>query len=92
MSVLSKEDHKFWDENGYVIIHEAVPPENIKAAADAIWDFWKWSPTTGELVSRLASKGHRGQTVSSPGYMGQPSVPSAVSSLCRDLENGSFVG
>ena len=32
--ILSKEDNKFWDENGYVIIHEAVPPENIKAAGN----------------------------------------------------------
>lgn len=46
--VLSKEDHKFWDENGYVIIHEAVPPENIKAATDAIWDFLEMQPDNRE--------------------------------------------
>ena len=44
MSVLSKEDRAFWEENGYVIIHEAVPPENIKAAVDAVWDFMEMQP------------------------------------------------
>ena len=39
MSVLSEEDRAFWDENGYVIIHDAVPSENIKAAKAAVWDF-----------------------------------------------------
>lgn len=46
--VLTKEDHKFWDENGYVIIHEAVPPENIKAASHAIWDFLEMHPDDEE--------------------------------------------
>ena len=44
MSVLSVEDLKFWDENGYVIVHNAVPPENVKAVADAIWDFLEMQP------------------------------------------------
>ena len=48
MSVLSKEDRAFWDENGYVIIHEAVPPENIKAAYHAIWDFLEMYPNDEE--------------------------------------------
>jgi len=39
MSILNKDDRAFWDENGYVVIHEAVPPENIKATADAVWGF-----------------------------------------------------
>ena len=41
MSILSKEDRAFWDENGYVIIHDAVPPENINAAEGAIWNFFE---------------------------------------------------
>lgn len=39
MSVLSEEDRAFWEENGYVIVHDAVPPENLDAAENAIWDF-----------------------------------------------------
>jgi ectoine hydroxylase-related dioxygenase (phytanoyl-CoA dioxygenase family) len=37
--LLSPEDRAFWEENGYVIIHDAVPQENVTAVIDAIWDF-----------------------------------------------------
>ena len=46
--LLSKEDRAFWDENGYVIIHNAVPPENIKAAENAIWKFLEMQPDDRE--------------------------------------------
>ncbi|HRW11067.1 MAG TPA: DUF1479 family protein [Caldilineaceae bacterium] len=37
--LLSPEDRAFWEENGYVIIRNAVPQENVDAVIDAIWDF-----------------------------------------------------
>lgn len=37
--VLSPEDRAFWDENGYVIVHNAVPQENLDAVIDALWAF-----------------------------------------------------
>jgi Phytanoyl-CoA dioxygenase (PhyH) len=36
---LSAEDLAFWDENGYVILHDAVTPENCHAAVQAICEF-----------------------------------------------------
>ena len=39
MAVLSKEDWAFWEENGYVVVHDAVPQENLDAMVDAIWTF-----------------------------------------------------
>ena len=39
MAVLSSEDRAFWEENGYVVIHNAAPPELIQNAAQAVWDF-----------------------------------------------------
>lgn len=42
--VLSKTDLAFWDENGYVIVPDAAPPENIEAVKQAIWDFTGLSP------------------------------------------------
>ena len=39
MAVLSPEALDFWEENGYVVVPEAVPPENCKAAEQAVWDF-----------------------------------------------------
>jgi ectoine hydroxylase-related dioxygenase (phytanoyl-CoA dioxygenase family) len=39
MNVLSEADLKFFDENGYVIVRNAVPPRNVQAVVDAIYDF-----------------------------------------------------
>lgn len=39
MTVLTAEDRRFWEENGYVVVHNAVPPENLKTAEQAVWDF-----------------------------------------------------
>lgn len=39
MRVFSETDLKFWKENGYVILHDAVSPENLQAVEDAIWEF-----------------------------------------------------
>ena len=36
--VLSQDDLDFWEENGFVVIHNAVPDENLEAAVNAIWD------------------------------------------------------
>lgn len=36
--VLSAEDFAFWDEHGYVVVHEAVPEASRDAAAQAILD------------------------------------------------------
>ena len=39
MAVLSKEDWTFWVENVYVVVHNAVPQENLDATGDSIWTF-----------------------------------------------------
>lgn len=41
---LSPEDLAHWNENGYVVIRNAVPPEVVAAAATAIWQFLGASP------------------------------------------------
>ena len=33
--VLSRKDLAFWEENGYVIVHNAVPDENLEVAVNA---------------------------------------------------------
>ncbi len=53
MPVFTKEDLEFWDEHGYVVVPEAVPLENCRAAEQAVWDFLEmdgdnpdsWYPT-----------------------------------------------
>ena len=39
MGVLNDEDKAFWEENGYVVVRNAVPQENLDAMIRAIWDF-----------------------------------------------------
>jgi hypothetical protein len=36
--VLSADDLAFWDEHGYVVLHDAVPVESREAATQALWD------------------------------------------------------
>ena len=44
MRVLSKTDLAFWEENGYVIIHNAVPQENLDRLIKVLWDFQEMNP------------------------------------------------
>ncbi|ALS23662.1 phytanoyl-CoA dioxygenase family protein [Paenibacillus naphthalenovorans] len=44
LKVLSEEDWKFWKENGYVIVSEAVPKEHIDRLVDLIWEFEEKDP------------------------------------------------
>lgn len=44
MSVLTQEDQAFFAENGYVVVHDTVPQENLDAVLDAIWEFLGMSP------------------------------------------------
>ena len=39
MHVLTEADRVFWEEHGYVIVHEAVAPENVRAVVDILWEF-----------------------------------------------------
>lgn len=39
MSILSAQDHAFWEENGYVVIPNVVPQANLDAVIDVVWDF-----------------------------------------------------
>ena len=41
---LTPGDLAFWDENGYVVLHDSVSPENCRGAAAAIYDFLGASP------------------------------------------------
>lgn len=63
MPVLSKKELDFWEENGYVVVSEAVPPENCRAAEQAVWDFlemdgdnpdtWYPDPPRGSIMVEI---------------------------------------
>ncbi len=42
--VLSADDLAFWEQNGYVVVHDAVPAENCAAAVQAICEFLSVRP------------------------------------------------
>lgn len=52
LRILSEDDWTFWKENGYIIISEAVPDENVKAARDLIWTFEEKDPDDPETWYR----------------------------------------
>lgn len=43
-NVLSEEDLAFWNENGYVIVKDAVSKEDCENTRRAIWDYLKMDP------------------------------------------------
>ena len=56
MKVLSKSDLEFWNDNGYVIIHDAVPAENLQATVDAIWEFQEMDRTDHDSWYRVPER------------------------------------
>jgi ectoine hydroxylase-related dioxygenase (phytanoyl-CoA dioxygenase family) len=52
MNVLSKDDFAFWREQGYVIVHDAVPAQNLGAVVEAIWQFQEMDPNDSETWYR----------------------------------------
>ena len=44
MRVLSQRDLDSWHSQGYVIVHDAAPRENLQAVIDAIWTFQEMDP------------------------------------------------
>jgi len=43
-NVLTDEDLKFWDENGYLVLKNVIPKQQCLATQQAIWDFLEMSP------------------------------------------------
>ena len=44
LRVLTEQDLQFWNENGYVVVEQAVPAENVEAVKQSIWAFTGFSP------------------------------------------------
>lgn len=44
LRVLSEQDLAFFQENGYVVVPEVVPKENLDAVVAAVWDFLEMDP------------------------------------------------
>ena len=46
--IKSEEDWKFWIHNGYVVIKNAVPKENVERFAEFLWEFEEKDPNDPE--------------------------------------------
>src|SRR5438105_9500430 len=46
LRVLSQDDWKHWTTRGYVVVKQAVPPENVKRLVDLLWKFQEMNPQT----------------------------------------------
>ena len=66
--VLSKDDLAFWDEHGYVVLHDAVPAESREAAAQALWDHLGASPDDAETWYRRRNQGIMVQHFQHPAF------------------------
>ncbi|MCL9804234.1 phytanoyl-CoA dioxygenase family protein [Flavobacterium amniphilum] len=47
-NTLSDADMRFWNQNGYILIKNAIPKENCLATQKAIWDFLEMNPNEQE--------------------------------------------
>ena len=45
LRVLSEEDWQFWVENGYIVIPNAVPRDQVQKTADFLWEFEEKDPS-----------------------------------------------
>ena len=48
MAILSVEDHRFFEEYGYVVVHDVVPRRNLDAVIEALWGFLGMDPDDPE--------------------------------------------
>ncbi|MEM9673760.1 MAG: phytanoyl-CoA dioxygenase family protein [Bacteroidota bacterium] len=44
LQVLSEEDWQFWIENGYIVVKNAVPEEQVERLANFLWEFEEKDP------------------------------------------------
>jgi hypothetical protein len=66
--VLSQQDLAFWEAHGYVVLHDAVSPENREAAARAIWEHLGMSPDDPESWYRRRVNGIMVQFFQHPAF------------------------
>src|SRR5947209_2909071 len=66
--VLSADDLAFWDEHGYVILHDAVPADSLAAAAQAVWDHVDARPEAPDTWYRRRNNGIMVQFFQHPAF------------------------
>ena len=66
--VLTAADLAFWEEHGYVVLHDAVPPDTREAAAQALWQHIGASPDDPQTWYRRNDHGIMVQYFQHPAF------------------------
>jgi hypothetical protein len=66
--VLTAADLAFWDEHGYVVLHDAVPATTLEAGAQALWRHLGASPDDPETWYRRTDHGIMVQYFQHPAF------------------------
>lgn len=58
LRVLSQQDFKHWQTYGFVVVPQAVPPQNMSHLVDFLWEFQEMDPSNPETWSGGQLRGH----------------------------------
>ena len=91
--LLSPAQRAFWEENGYVIIPDAVPQESLDAVIEAIWEFLQVDRDDLETwyQAPVSPRRHAGD-VSPPVPLGQSPARQNLPGICRCVAAGRVGG
>jgi len=69
LRVLSEDDWRFWTENGYVVIKNAIPKEQAAESAAFIWEFEGKDPNDRATWYRTADTHHKMRELNNAGMV-----------------------
>jgi ectoine hydroxylase-related dioxygenase (phytanoyl-CoA dioxygenase family) len=72
---LSDDDLAFWAEHGYVVLHDAVPPDGAAAAARAVWEHLTADPDQPDSWYRRHDHGIMVQFFQHPAFTANRASP-----------------
>jgi hypothetical protein len=87
--VLASSDLSFWNEHGYVVLHDAVPPALRDAAAQALWQHLGAQPGDPETWYRSSDHGIMVQYFQHPAFAAirrSPRIHKAFAQLWRTAD------
>ena len=69
LRVLSPEDWKHWTTNGYVIVRNAAPAENVRRLTDLLWEFQEMDPNDPESWYKPQLRDHAMKELNNTGMV-----------------------
>jgi ectoine hydroxylase-related dioxygenase (phytanoyl-CoA dioxygenase family) len=69
LRVLSADDFAHWQRYGYVIVHNAVPPENIARTVRFLWEFQEMNPADSATWDKTELRAHEMKEITGAGMV-----------------------